>query len=88
MNINYLLNNLPNLYSSGSRLYFSDILCSFSTIGSSCTNGQIRLMNGQTSSEGRVEYCYNREWSPLCYISGTTAALICKTLGYNSTRNI
>lgn len=64
---------------------FSYLLYSFSIIGSSCTNGQFRLTNGATPSEGRVEYCYNGEWSPLCYISGTTAALICKAFGYNST---
>ena len=66
--------------------FFSNLLLIlFLLIGNSCTNGQVRLMNGAAPSEGRVEYCYNGEWSPLCYISGTTAALICKTFGYNST---
>ena len=50
-----------------------------------CTNGAVRLVNGSTSNEGRVEYCYNGDWVPSCGMSSITASLVCKQLGYNST---
>lgn len=53
--------------------------------GTACTNGQVRLQNGNTTSEGRVEYCFEGKWNPLCSIDGITASLICKQLGFNST---
>ena len=48
----------------------------------SCSNGDIRLRGGHTDREGRVEYCYNGEWAPMCSLSKYTARLICKRLGY------
>ena len=30
------------------------------TLGTACTNGAIRLTNGTTPNEGRVEYCYGQ----------------------------
>ena len=50
-----------------------------------CTNGTVRLVNGSTSNEGKVEYCYNGDWVPSCGMSSITASLVCKQLGYNST---
>ena len=32
----------------------------------SCTTGNVKLVGGNTTSEGRVEYCYNDRWSALC----------------------
>lgn len=52
-------------------------------IGSNCTNGAVRLVNGATSNEGRVEYCYNGNWVPFCGMSSITASVICNQLGYN-----
>ena len=37
-----------------------------SIVLSSCTNGTVRLMNGSTSDEGRVEVCVNGEWGGQC----------------------
>ena len=51
---------------------------------SECTNGDIRLVNGSKSNEGRVEYCYNGEWSPMCSLSTYTARLVCKKLGFEN----
>ena len=47
-----------------------------------CSNGDVRLVNGGRENRGRVEYCYNGQWSPMCSLSVTTARLICKSLGY------
>ena len=47
-----------------------------------CDNAGVRLVDGQTDNEGRVEYCYNGAWSPVCQLDSTTAVLICKALGY------
>ena len=55
------------------------------TLGTACTNGAVRLTNGTTSNEGRVEYCYEGEWAPFCDISLSTASVICNELGYNYT---
>ena len=47
-----------------------------------CTNGDVRLVNGNKDNEGRVEYCYNGQWSPMCSLNTYTARLVCKKLGY------
>ena len=56
-----------------------------SIVLSSCTNGAVRLMNGSTSDEGRVEVCVNGEWGTVCD-SGwdrREAEVVCRQLGYN-----
>ena len=47
-----------------------------------CTNGTTRLMGGQTTAEGRLEYCYNGQWSPFCTLRHQEAAVACKELGF------
>ena len=56
-------------------------------LGSNCTNGAVKLTNGTTTNEGRVEYCYEGEWAPFCDISPSTASVICNHLGYSSCKN-
>ena len=53
-------------------------------MSSSCTEGQVRLADGSTAYEGRVEVCHDRVWVAI-YDSGwsyNNALVVCKQLGY------
>ena len=50
-----------------------------------CTYGDIRLVNGSTQYEGRVEVCLSDgSWHSICHDNwgGTDANVVCKQLGY------
>ena len=50
-----------------------------------CATGNVKLVDGNTASEGRVEYCHNGRWSALCTtytLRQRTASRICFQLGY------
>ena len=51
-----------------------------------CQNGDIRLVNGTTAFQGRVEICWNETWGTICdeYWSGHDAQVACRQLGYSS----
>ena len=55
-----------------------------SILGTSCTNGAVRMVNGNTPFEGRAEYCFEGEWVPLCGLSAATASTICQQLGFET----
>ena len=50
----------------------------------SCSNGDIRLTDGLTEFEGKVEICYNNHWGGVCGSSWdiTEATVVCRQLGH------
>ena len=58
------------------------VLC---LVTSNCTDGDVRLVDGPTNNEGRIEYCNKGSWSALCtnyYLSHKSAHAVCRALGY------
>ena len=58
------------------------ILCNF--IVHHFCNGDVRLVGGNSVSEGRVEICYNGVWGSVCNAgwSNGDAAVVCRQLGF------
>ena len=52
--------------------------------GAICAYGDVRLVDGSNSYEGRVEVCINDHWGTVCDNSwdNTDATTVCKQLGY------
>ena len=49
-------------------------------------DGAVRLGNGSSSNEGRVEICYNVEYGTVCddFWDELEAMVVCRQLGYLS----
>ena len=49
-----------------------------------CTDGEVRLRNGYTDGEGRVEICVNSAWGTICDNGWdhADASVVCRQLGY------
>jgi len=50
-----------------------------------CTNGELRLVNGNTPNEGRIELCQNNGWGTICddFWSTFDATVACRQLGFS-----
>ena len=53
----------------------------------SCVDGQVRLVDGDTDVEGRVEICYSRRWGTISGNGWThrESTVVCNDLGYEAT---
>ena len=50
-----------------------------------CEDGDIRLVNGKSDMEGRLELCHNRRWGTVCDSQWTNkhTAVVCRYLGFS-----
>ena len=51
---------------------------------SNCTDGEVRLVNGSSPHEGRVEVCVNEAWGTICSNGwgSSDGNVVCNQLGY------
>lgn len=51
-----------------------------------CEDGEIRLQDGRTSADGRVEICFNNRWGTICddEFGREEASVLCRQLGFSS----
>ena len=56
----------------------------------SCTDGELRLRDGATEFEGRVEICSNNHFGTVCSFDWdeADAVVACRQLGYSTTSEL
>ena len=52
------------------------------SLAAQCNESDLRLVGGLSTSEGRLEFCYQQQWSPFCNLHHIEASVACKQLGY------
>ncbi len=54
-----------------------------------CVEGDVRLLEGESDMEGRVEVCKRNIWGTICHNGWgvTDANVICRQLGFSSVGN-
>lgn len=55
-------------------------------LNSTCTDGEMRLADGESENEGRLEICFRNHWGTVCDddFDAAEATLVCRELGYPS----
>ena len=55
-----------------------------------CNNGDVRLADGVSNIEGRVEFCNNGVWGTICHHQWgpSDAKVVCRQLGLPTTRKM
>ena len=67
---------------------FSLIIIEKHIIANSCTNGQVRLHDGDSQRRGNLQICSNSTWQAVCgqgnsRVDNNLASVVCSALGYS-----
>ena len=60
--------------------------CSLHIYISDCGDGDLRLMNGNTGLEGRLEICFHNKYGTICdrQFDNLDAKVACRKLGFST----
>ena len=67
---------------------YNKLLLVHNTPYANCTDGELKLVGGSTSSEGTVQVCFNHAWGTISgffYFREAAVQTICNALGYIKT---
>ena len=66
------------------------VIIIFTDEATSCIDGAVRLQDGVSSSNGRVEFCQYRTWGTVCNEGwdDNDARVVCRQLGYSDPEGI
>lgn len=67
-------------------MYLVYILVLVTVVVGSCNDTSVRLINGQTETEGTVELCRNGAWGTVCddFWDNREAEVVCRQLGFQT----
>ena len=63
-----------------------NLYCLLSSFSPACYDGEVRLLNGTSAKEGRVEVCYGLRFHSVCddFWDKQEAEVVCNQLNYNN----